>query len=247
MASPKYKYSEMEASMAPALLGKHRKLFLSTFQRERGFPKPTAVSRTVVNVSVRLVSYVSLSGCQEAESTTLEWKLPQGALKIAREDKVFRAAILRSFIEKQILPNCSTHFSQRYHCLSCHGASGITLSIKVLFDVEACRAKMIYLPLCEDVRCRMKVDEAYRVGRKKALKCDPRIMDSEMVACRECLHTVSTLFKCGRCRCRFYCSTACQAAAWERDHRTECQHNFRGRLAKGERQMDVAGMARMGS
>ena len=108
--------------------------------------------------------------------------------------------------------------------------------------------KVTVLPICRSHVCAMKVREAARVGRKKAIKQNSNAMKHEMFQCYKCRKFEPTdgptFLKCARCRVAFYCSRECQAQGWGK-HKAECKAKFRGKLSKEERTMNVASMYTM--
>ena len=116
-SNQKFKYSDMEECMRKITRPEHEKQFLATFQRQRGFPKPSAASRQLVNVQVRYLQIIDIVKGEEILLHEKVWKLPQGAVTLAMNDSSFKASLTRASLEK----DCEFlgAFSVQQVCLCC--------------------------------------------------------------------------------------------------------------------------------
>ena len=213
LASPKYKYSDMEDSLQSRNGHEKdfKKRFLSTFQRVRGYPKPSAASKQLAVVQVALVSRKSTTGGEETLLEKLEWKLPQGAVDTAANDRAFRQNLMSAYFWKHeplILATNSQH-----RCLIC-GVEASGSYWRDFWKPEESKMKITLLHACGEGDCTCKLQEVFCVGLNKAIKSGQMGVDDPLYCCNVCKraepHDGPKFFKCGNCRSEVYCSRECQ-------------------------------------
>ena len=186
MSNPKYKYPYNTEEHK-----RYKRQFLSTFQRERGFPKPSRRSRR----SNPAGGTTRRGGSWRALEVAPRSRQPSGPRHLMHRSEV----ILTKLCDEGNL------------CLGCYQPSTTIMQIPFW---SMGRLKIVLLPLCEADACRMKAMEAYRVGRNKAVKRQEMTMVNEASVCYYCHRPEDPeghkFFKCGRCRVQIYCSKQCQ-------------------------------------
>jgi MYND finger len=238
--SEKYTYKDMEESMVPLKDPELHKRFLATFQRQRGYPKPSAESKTVVYISMNIYHKGNLL---EEKS----WKLPQGAVSIMLEDKLFRLRLFGAWEAKQGRPYGLTR-PPKLLCDACgdqskRHASGYLDFPVVKYNI-ARKSLVVDVNLyfvCGETSCGMFANEMRRLEMKKCKRVDPKYDENLAVPCAGCPkvepQSGPKFFVCSKCKVAFYCSRECQLQDWKKGgHKQECKENYRRKLKKEKAQ-----------
>ena len=225
----------MEECMGKIRRLEHEKQFLATFQRVRGFPKPSAASKQLVNVQVRFLQITNFADGGEILLDDKIWKLPQGAVALAMNDSTFKASLLLASLLKYH-ENLGP-FTTQQTCVCCSRQASTYLP-SPCWKPELNAMKWSFMFLCGHQSCDLKAKEIIRVGKKIARKLPACAFADTVYWCNDCLRPEPLdgpkLFACGNCKLVFYCNKSCQERHWT-EHKLECKHNFRGKIKKEEK------------
>lgn len=242
-ANRKFKYSDMEECMElGSMNASHQKQFLATFQRQRGFPKPKAASKQLVNIKVEVIQVLETGTSTEKALCEKIWKLPRGAVTLAINDCDFRASLLSAYSNKSYTFGA---FFPELPCIHCNDKTVTRVRPEAIWKPEKDKMRVALMFFCGQTSCHMKLEEKQRIGYKKLAKLNQSVKDYKLYWCESCgksePYEGPKFFACGECKVAYYCNRECQKDNWFY-HKESCEVNFRGKLSKEEQKLDVSKM-----